>query len=185
MQRTKAPFRADEVGSLLRPPRIKEARARLEKGEITAADLRKAEDMEIDERELEADLQPAHRAEALEVLANIELKFALLRERVYVEKLDDLAWEEMLISDGSYPLVFYIYDQLTCISGTHPELLNLHAELTKRRDKRLELALRRRSYEMDNSLKRRRVGEDGVWTWWKVCYSPALTRFSLIRLRFI
>src|SRR4051812_25701977 len=48
MQRTKAPFRADEVGSLLRPPRIKEARARLEKGEITAADLRKAEDLEIE-----------------------------------------------------------------------------------------------------------------------------------------
>ena len=41
MQRTKAPFRADEVGSLLRPPRIKEARARLEKGEISADDLRK------------------------------------------------------------------------------------------------------------------------------------------------
>ena len=39
MQRTKAPFRADEVGSLLRPPRIKEARAKLEKGEISAADL--------------------------------------------------------------------------------------------------------------------------------------------------
>ena len=48
MQRTKAPFRADEVGSLLRPPRIKEARARLEKGEISAADLRKVEDMEIE-----------------------------------------------------------------------------------------------------------------------------------------
>ena len=48
MQRTKAPFRADEVGSLLRPPRIKEARARLEKGEITADDLRKVEDMEIE-----------------------------------------------------------------------------------------------------------------------------------------
>jgi 5-methyltetrahydropteroyltriglutamate--homocysteine methyltransferase len=48
MQRTKAPFRADEVGSLLRPPRVKEARARLEKGEITAADLRKAEDVEIE-----------------------------------------------------------------------------------------------------------------------------------------
>src|SRR6478752_3844528 len=48
MQRTEAPFRADEVGSLLRPPRIKEARARLEKGEITAADLRKVEDMEIE-----------------------------------------------------------------------------------------------------------------------------------------
>src|SRR3954462_15231703 len=48
MQRTKAPFRADEVGSLLRPPRIKEARARLEKGEISADDLRKIEDSEIE-----------------------------------------------------------------------------------------------------------------------------------------
>src|SRR6201746_665687 len=48
MQRTKAPFRADEVASLLRPPRIKEARAKLEKGEITADDLRKVEDSEIE-----------------------------------------------------------------------------------------------------------------------------------------
>src|SRR5258705_8923034 len=48
MQRTKAPFRADEVGSLLRPPRIKEARDRLEKGEISSEDLRKVEDMEIE-----------------------------------------------------------------------------------------------------------------------------------------
>jgi len=48
MQRTKAPFRADEVGSLLRPQRIKEARARLEKGEIGADELRKVEDMEIE-----------------------------------------------------------------------------------------------------------------------------------------
>jgi 5-methyltetrahydropteroyltriglutamate--homocysteine methyltransferase len=48
MQRTKPPFSADEVGSLLRPQRIKDARAKFEKGQITAADLRKAEDMEIE-----------------------------------------------------------------------------------------------------------------------------------------
>src|ERR1700737_2142346 len=48
MQRIKAPFRADEVGSLWRPPRIKEARAKREKGEISADDLRKVEDMEIE-----------------------------------------------------------------------------------------------------------------------------------------
>jgi 5-methyltetrahydropteroyltriglutamate--homocysteine methyltransferase len=48
MQRTKAPFRADEVGSLLRPASIKEARAKLEKGEISADDLRKVEDIEIE-----------------------------------------------------------------------------------------------------------------------------------------
>ncbi len=48
MQRTRAPFRADEVGSLLRPQRIKEARARLEKGEIKADELRRIEDIEIE-----------------------------------------------------------------------------------------------------------------------------------------
>ncbi len=48
MQRTKPPFRADEVGSLLRPQRIKEARAKFEKGEIGADELRKAEDIEIE-----------------------------------------------------------------------------------------------------------------------------------------
>src|SRR5437588_11800139 len=48
MQRSKAPFRADEVGSLLRPPKIKEARAKLEMGEISAEDLRKIEDVEIE-----------------------------------------------------------------------------------------------------------------------------------------
>src|SRR3979490_1059560 len=48
MLRTKPPFRADEVGSLLRPQKIKEARAKLEKGEISADDLRKIEDVEIE-----------------------------------------------------------------------------------------------------------------------------------------
>jgi 5-methyltetrahydropteroyltriglutamate--homocysteine methyltransferase len=48
MQRTKAPFRADHVGSLLRPPALKQARARHDKGEISAAALREIEDREID-----------------------------------------------------------------------------------------------------------------------------------------
>jgi 5-methyltetrahydropteroyltriglutamate--homocysteine methyltransferase len=47
MLRTKPPFRADEVGSLLRPSSIKEARAKHEKGEIDAAALREVEDGEI------------------------------------------------------------------------------------------------------------------------------------------
>jgi 5-methyltetrahydropteroyltriglutamate--homocysteine methyltransferase len=48
MQRTKPPFRADEVGSLLRSAAIKEARAKREQGAITAADLKAVEDREID-----------------------------------------------------------------------------------------------------------------------------------------
>jgi 5-methyltetrahydropteroyltriglutamate--homocysteine methyltransferase len=48
MQRITAPFRADHVGSLLRPAPLKEARARHAKGEITAAQLRAVEDREIE-----------------------------------------------------------------------------------------------------------------------------------------
>jgi len=47
MPDTTAPYRADEVGSLLRPPALKEARARRERGEITAAQLQAVEDEEI------------------------------------------------------------------------------------------------------------------------------------------
>ena len=36
MQRTKPPFRADQVGSLLRSAALKDARAKRERGEITA-----------------------------------------------------------------------------------------------------------------------------------------------------
>jgi 5-methyltetrahydropteroyltriglutamate--homocysteine methyltransferase len=48
MQRTKPPFRADHVGSLLRTAPLKEARARRERGEITADELKAVEDREIE-----------------------------------------------------------------------------------------------------------------------------------------
>jgi 5-methyltetrahydropteroyltriglutamate--homocysteine methyltransferase len=46
--RTTAPFRADQVGSLLRTAAIKEARARRERGAIGAAELKAVEDGEIE-----------------------------------------------------------------------------------------------------------------------------------------
>jgi 5-methyltetrahydropteroyltriglutamate--homocysteine methyltransferase len=48
MLRSKPPFRADHVGSLLRPAALKEARAKRQKGEITAAELTAIEDREIE-----------------------------------------------------------------------------------------------------------------------------------------
>src|SRR3954451_25257308 len=48
MQRTAPPFRADHVGSLLRPAALREARARRGKGEISVADLKAIEDREIE-----------------------------------------------------------------------------------------------------------------------------------------
>jgi len=47
-QRTKPPFRADHVGSLLRPPALKKAREQRVKGEITPAQLKEIEDREIE-----------------------------------------------------------------------------------------------------------------------------------------
>src|SRR5258707_2492761 len=45
--RTKPPFRADHVGSILRSAPLKEAREKCEKGQITAGDLDAVEDEEI------------------------------------------------------------------------------------------------------------------------------------------
>ena len=47
MPRSRPPFRADHVGSLLRPDALKEARARRERGEITTQELTAIEDREI------------------------------------------------------------------------------------------------------------------------------------------
>jgi 5-methyltetrahydropteroyltriglutamate--homocysteine methyltransferase len=47
MANERAPYRADEVGSLLRTAPLKDARAKREKGEITPAQLKAVEDEEI------------------------------------------------------------------------------------------------------------------------------------------
>jgi 5-methyltetrahydropteroyltriglutamate--homocysteine methyltransferase len=60
MKRTKPPFRADHVGSLLRPEPLKAAREKRAKGELAAADLKAIEDREIEraiKKQEEAGLQ--------------------------------------------------------------------------------------------------------------------------------
>ncbi len=48
MKRSKPPFRADHVGSLLRPAALKAAREKRARGEITPAELKVVEDREIE-----------------------------------------------------------------------------------------------------------------------------------------
>jgi 5-methyltetrahydropteroyltriglutamate--homocysteine methyltransferase len=48
MQRSKPPFRADHVGSLLRPAALKDARTKRAKGELSETQLREIEDREIE-----------------------------------------------------------------------------------------------------------------------------------------
>src|SRR5215813_3037902 len=60
--RTRPPFRADHVGSLLRPPRLLQARQAFAAGRIDAAELREVEDdaiREIVRRQEEIGLQSA------------------------------------------------------------------------------------------------------------------------------
>ena len=62
MQRTRPPFRADMVGSLLRPEPLKQARAKRAAGEIDADGLRAVEDREIEKilaKQAEVGLQSA------------------------------------------------------------------------------------------------------------------------------
>jgi 5-methyltetrahydropteroyltriglutamate--homocysteine methyltransferase len=62
MSRTTPPFRADHVGSLLRPPAVKEARAKHAAGAIPAEELKAIEDAEIErlvKKQEEAGLQLA------------------------------------------------------------------------------------------------------------------------------
>ena len=47
--RASPPFRADHVGSLLRPALLKEAREKRTRGEISAAALQEVEDREIEQ----------------------------------------------------------------------------------------------------------------------------------------
>lgn len=54
------------------------------------------------EQEVENEIQPTQRAEALEILAAMELKFALLRERIYLDKMKAVADEERLVLDGMF-----------------------------------------------------------------------------------
>jgi len=48
MKRTRPPFRAEHVGSLLRPAALKDARAKREKGELSVEALKAIEDREIE-----------------------------------------------------------------------------------------------------------------------------------------
>ena len=69
---------------------------------------------------------------------------------------------------------FHLTDFKLFSLGSHPELIHLQKELRKRRDKRLELSSRKRTYETVNVTKRRRVDEEATWSWWKVRYDDCI-----------
>ena len=70
-------------------------------------------DGDLEDQEIE--LQPPHRAEALDVLTSIELEFAMLREWVYVEKMEILAWEDSMVQACKFPVQFIPANSLSLL----------------------------------------------------------------------
>jgi hypothetical protein len=102
----------------------------------------------------EHDLNSALRVEALDALSAIEIKFALLRERVYVDKMTALLREEELVDDA-----------------IHPELGYLQRELEKRRERRCTLALRKRKRDEEANISRKKTSELSIEKWYTVSRS--------------
>jgi len=76
-----------------------------------------------DALEAETDLQPPQHTEALDILASMEVKFAILRERIYIDELEEIATKEAMI-----------------LSGTHPKLLHFLTTLSQLEERRTNLA---------------------------------------------
>ncbi|CAE6376107.1 unnamed protein product [Rhizoctonia solani] len=95
-------------------------------------------------------MQPPHRAEALDVLAGMEVRFAELRGRLYANKMKEAAREEAMILDG-----------------THPELVFFQRELDARRSRRKQLAETRRTLEIGWCATMRCAEEFAAWSEWR------------------
>src|SRR5260370_42361074 len=79
-RRTSPPFRADHVGSLLRPPRLLQARDDFAAGRITAGDLRLVENEEIPKAvrmQVEVGLQAATDGEVRRASWHIDVIYSL------------------------------------------------------------------------------------------------------------
>jgi hypothetical protein len=50
------------------------------------------------------ELHAADRADALDALAELELKFSLVRQRIYIDKMNELSREESMVHDGTHAM---------------------------------------------------------------------------------
>jgi hypothetical protein len=120
-------------------------------GEVEAISEDEEDEEAEDALEADTDLQPPQRAEALDILAGMEVKFAILRERIYIDKMEEIAAEEAMI-----------------LNGTHPELLHFLTTLSQRKERRTKLASLRRDRDKEWIHKKRKADEDAIWSWWRV-----------------
>ncbi|WWC91313.1 uncharacterized protein L201_006256 [Kwoniella dendrophila CBS 6074] len=92
---------------------------------------------------------PPPTSASMRALVMLELKFAALRDRLYIERMEEAAAEEEMI-----------------LNGTHPALQYLYKTLSSRREKLHEVASRRHQQTI-GELKRVRESEKHlIWSSW-------------------
>ncbi|OAV99794.1 hypothetical protein, variant [Puccinia triticina 1-1 BBBD Race 1] len=89
------------------------------------------------------------REDALEAMVKIEIMFAQVRDRLYVERLSDVHRETAAVHHGS-----------------HPELNEYYQLLEKKRDARLSLAHKIFNLKEIELTKKREAATNSVWTSW-------------------
>ncbi|TKY88023.1 hypothetical protein EX895_003119 [Sporisorium graminicola] len=90
------------------------------------------------------------RQEAMEALTKIEIGFAMLRDRLYVERLQEISKEGEMILDG-----------------THPELLHLTKAIETRRQRRTELVEFWFEHQEKQYERVAKAEEFAAWSIWR------------------
>ncbi|WFD30531.1 NAPDH-dependent diflavin reductase [Malassezia sp. CBS 17886] len=103
------------------------------------------------------------RQEALELLTRIEIGYAMLRDRLYVERDAELEKEHEMIQNGALSTRGARLTQ-----GTHPELELLHSFIDTRKERRLVHLQTWLDREESLHALYARADEDAAWMNWRV-----------------
>lgn len=110
----------------------------------------------------------------MEALTRIEIEFARLRDKLYIERMADVEKERIAIETGPF-LCFPLRRRSgegahagSRSTGTHPELLHLTQLIELRKKRKLDLAKGWLEGLEGSYEKRRDCEEHTTWNWWAV-----------------
>ena len=109
-----------------------------------------APDAAEQEEDTSTDEAAIRRQEAMEALTKIEIGFAMLRDRLYVERLQEISKEGEMILDGS-----------------HPELLHLTKAIEMRRQRRTQLVEMWFEQQEQQYERVAKAEEFAAWSIWR------------------
>ena len=106
----------------------------------------------------------------MESLTRLEVEFAQVRDKLYIERMGDIERERIRVESGNAPSFHSLFEiaHRSFAIGTHPELIHLTQLIEHRRRTKLDLA--RKTFEgLEVTYEREReADEHTVWNWWSV-----------------